>query len=65
MLRGLKIESVSLSNSACLAELVGYVTESKCQREWLDLIELEWGHVFSMARQIVKDQQEENENGAA
>jgi hypothetical protein len=55
MLRGLKIESISVDSSNCLAELVDTVADAKCQREWLDLLEREWGHLFAMARRLVEE----------
>ena len=67
MLRSLKIESVGLDSSSCLAELVDMVTEAKCRREWLDLVEREWGHLFAMARRLVEQRKAEAEedNGTA
>lgn len=71
MLRGLKIETLSLSNCGSSAELIGLVTEMQCRRGWLDLVEREWGHLIGMARNIAeqraadRDAEKEAENGSA
>lgn len=61
MLRGLKIDSLSLSNCASSAELIGLVTEMQYRRGWLNLVEREWGHLIGMARTIAEQRAEDRE----
>lgn len=48
--RSLQLGSPSKDSSHSLASLAATVRESKCPREWLDLIEREHGYIVASAR---------------
>lgn len=61
MMRSLKLEAPSLDSSNCSAELVDMVTDLGCAREWLDMIEREFGHIFAIARRIAAERKADAE----
>lgn len=50
MARDLQLAAPNLSSSRSLLALVHEVTERRCARPWLDLIEREHGYLLAMAR---------------
>jgi phage antirepressor YoqD-like protein len=50
MLRGMQIPSVSSACSAAIVSLGGAVREAGAAREWLDMVEREYGLLLAMAR---------------
>lgn len=64
MMRGLQIPVVSKSVSLLLLALGAGVREMGAAREWLDMIEREFGLLMAMTRLAAERQKEERDNAA-
>jgi hypothetical protein len=61
MLRGMQIPSVSSACSAAIVSLGGAVREAGAAREWLDMVEREYGLLLAMARLAAEQARESRE----
>jgi hypothetical protein len=59
MLRGLQISSPEANSSRCFRDLADYVREQQCAREWLDLLEREFGYLIAVARGVAEQRKKE------
>ena len=48
--RGMQIQSLSSSTSSAVVDLVAYVAEQRCSRDWLRLVETESAYLMALTR---------------
>lgn len=62
MCRKLQLGAPRVSSSKCFRDLADYVREQSCAREWLDLIEREFGYLIAVARGVSEQRKEKKES---
>lgn len=58
MLRGLQLPAPSSGSSHSFRDLTDVVRELGCAREWLDLLETEFGYLIAVARGVAEQRKE-------
>lgn len=59
--RTLQLGAPSPANCRSLVDLVHEVTERQCRREWLDIVEREYGYLMALARKSAEARREARE----
>lgn len=58
MIRGLQLGAPQKDSSRCFRDLADYVREQCAARDWLDIMEREYGYIMAVARGVAEQRKE-------